>query len=323
MVAERSKLDFAYRYPFSKEAKEIVSGVGSNAIDYKYLDASKSQIEKALSNGIRYEEININSVKLDYIMTYLYSRMLISATKSAQLIRIYAMAEAKRSAEALLQADSTEIIKLARDMGLNLTKGFNGKSNSAKREELTIDFADFLKNSPFGKGFDLANQRLSGGAITLNRGVAVKLVENVISREIAKGLPINQQQLPKEVLNYAKTTRFNVVETQQTRRYSGGVGWVEKLLSTPIADVRHRTVNLILAPYLVNTKGLGVEQASKIIVDYIERCKALNPNTRITQRYIEYQCNYAKRRGLKPLSLERAKELLGLTLDTEQFFGSG
>jgi len=79
--------------------------------------------------------------------------------------------------------------------------------------------------------------------------------------------------------------------------------------------VRHRTVNLILAPYLVNTKQLEVEQAARIISDYIERCKQIDPNTKINERYIEYQCSYAKRRGLRPLSHERAKELLGSAVE--------
>ena len=74
-------------------------------------------------------------------------------------------------------------------------------------------------------------------------------------------------------------------------------------------------MNLILAPYLVNTKGLDVEQASRRIIVYIERCKQIDPSTKINDRYIEYQCNYAKRKGLRPLSMERARELLGEHID--------
>ena len=98
-------------------------------------------------------------------------------------------------------------------------------------------------------------------------------------------------------------------------KFSKTDNWVEKLLATPIADIRHRTVNLILAPYLVNTKGMSVDQATKIICEYIERCKLLDPATRVNERYVRYQCDYAKKRGLKVLSLDRAKELLGSALD--------
>ena len=90
----------------------------------------------------------------------------------------------------------------------------------------------------------------------------------------------------------------------------GAYAWIEKLLATPIVDVRHRSVNLILAPYFTNVKGLDEEEATKAVMEYIERCKAVNPNTRINEAYIRYQCKYAKNRGLKPLSLVKARELL-------------
>ena len=59
---------------------------------------------------------------------------------------------------------------------------------------------------------------------------------------------------------------------------------------------------------------MEVEQAVKIINEYIEKCKEIDPSTKINESYIRYQCSYAKRRGLKPLSLDRAKELLGNTI---------
>ena len=93
--------------------------------------------------------------------------------------------------------------------------------------------------------------------------------------------------------------------------------WIERLLQTPIPDVRHRTVNLILAPYLVNVRNMSPEEAFKVINDYIERCKKVNPDTKIGEQYIRYQCNYAKKRGMRPLALQKAKELLGGLVELE------
>ena len=40
-------------------------------------------------------------------------------------------------------------------------------------------------------------------------------------------------------------------------------------------------------------------------------CKGyINPDTKINEQYIMYQCRYAKSKGLKPLSLVKARELL-------------
>ena len=145
----------------------------------------------------------------------------------------------------------------------------------------------------------------------------IKILEQAVRKEISKGLPIKITDLPKQVIEYSKGLKLKPAAKIEVKAGKKSEEWIEKLLQTPIADVRHRTVNLILAPYLVNTKGYDVEQATKIINDYIERCKEIDPNTKITESYIRYQCNYAKRRGLKTLSLDRAKELLGSQVDLE------
>ena len=84
---------------------------------------------------------------------------------------------------------------------------------------------------------------------------------------------------------------------------------------TPIADVRHRTVNLILAPYLMNVKQKNEDEAVALIMEYISRCKEIEPNTNVNSTYVRYQCRYAKSKGLKPLSLTNARELLGDVLN--------
>ena len=79
--------------------------------------------------------------------------------------------------------------------------------------------------------------------------------------------------------------------------------------------MRHRVVNLILAPYLINVRGMSEEGAFKTISAYIERCRAVDPNTKVNDSYIKYQCAYAKKKGLRPLSLVHARELLGSYVD--------
>ena len=60
---------------------------------------------------------------------------------------------------------------------------------------------------------------------------------------------------------------------------------------------------------------MDVEQAVEIIKKYIDECKQLNPNTDVSETYIRYQCNYAKNKGMRPLSLSKARELLGEYVD--------
>ena len=309
-------LDFAYKYPFSSEAKELV-GRQRNEISVKYLESCSRHLENALNKRLGYSRVSIGSAKLDYLMAYLYSRMVLSAARRKDIIAEYAAAEAARSADAMLASEKEDMLKVAAELGLGISCAFD-LNNANPAEEFTIGFVDYVNNAPKIPEFGLVNQVMSAGMIRLNKTRMVKVVEQAALKEITKGLPIKAEDLPRQVVDFSKTLKFRTVEKELSKKGSGREDWIERLLETPIADVRHRTVNLILAPYLVNTKGLEVEQASRRIIAYIERCKQIDPSTRINDRYIEYQCNYAKRKGMKPLSIERAKELLGGQID----FGS-
>jgi len=317
MGAGSADLDFAYRYPFSSEAREIVNAHGDR-IDPKYLEMAGRHIDNATSRGIDYTEISMASIKTDYVMTYLYSRMLLSALRRSDLIKLYAMAEARRSSK-VLNSNSDDIIKVASELGIRITGTFNMRKDDAEIEEQAISFIDYAKYAPAIPSFGLVNQKLSGGTVVLSRSNMAKVLEQAIISEIMKGLPIKSADLPKQVVDYSKGLKFRVV-VETTVRIPGkrSEEWIEGLLNKPIADVRHRTVNLILAPYLTNTKGLSVDQAVSIIHDYIEKCKQIDPHTRINDSYIRYQCDYAKRKGMRPLSLDRAKELLDNQIDFEE-----
>lgn len=312
-------LDFAYKYPFSKQAKEIVSEEGSR-IDIKYLDMARKQIDIATTKGLEYNGIRMDSVKRDYVMAYLYSRMLLSALRRIDIIKRYADAEARRSSLALLGSNDSDLMEVASQLGIKIT-GTSSFSPGGKdgNGNMSIGFIDYVSNAPKLPGFELVNQKLSNGIVLLSRNNAIRVMERAIACEIMKGLPVKSNELPKQVVEYSKGIKPKALPiiTAGSRRGPRREEWIERLLGTPIADVRHRTVNLILAPYLVNSKGLDVETAIRIISEYIEKCKQVDPSTKINESYIRYQCSYAKKRGLRPLSLERAKELLGDQLEME------
>jgi DNA primase large subunit len=312
-------LDFAYKYPFSNEAKSIIDGLKITQVEQRYLRASKGQIDMALAEGISYKGTIMADVKTGYLITYAYSRMLVSAAKNAQLIERYAAAEAKRSAQALEDSDSDEMPRLAKELGMDAEPLYFNKDVAAGGPILSVGLSSFMKYSTKIKGLELVNQKLGSGRVLLAQNNAIRLLEEAMKMEILKGLPISSNLLPKEVVEFSKGAGFNVAVLAPRIAYSKADTWVDKLLQTPIPDIRHRTVNLILAPYLVNSKGMSVDQATKIISEYIDRCKLLDPATRINERYIRYQCDYAKKRGLKTLSLDRAKELLGGTIDVSVF----
>ena len=308
--------DFAYKYPFSNEAKSAMEKLQMARVEQRYLKASESHIKAAMEEGIEYRSTSLRDVKQEYIIIYVYSRMLLSAAKNMQLISSYAAAEAARSARALSVAGPDEMGKLVEELGLNADITEAGK-NSFDGTELKVPLEIFLRYAPRTKNLELVNQRLSKGKVSLSKDKAIRFIEETMKDEIAKGLPISAALMPKEIAEFSKTLKFAVRPSTAPLRYSSSDTWIDRLLQTPIPDIRHRSVNLILAPYLVNNKNMTVEDATKTISEYIERCKKLDPSTRINESYIRYQCTYAKKRGLRPLSLTRAKELFSGTIDID------
>jgi hypothetical protein len=76
-------------------------------------------------------------------------------------------------------------------------------------------------------------------------------------------------------------------ESHYTPR-SNTIGWIEKLLQTPIDDYRKNAVSLILAPYLINIKKLSYEDALNIINSWLIKCgklRQLDNNLKYTVKY--------------------------------------
>jgi hypothetical protein len=302
------EIDIAYKYPFSEEAKNVISEKGPKQIEYKYLELGKDRVEAAMNKKQSYFKIELENVKLGYIISYIYARMLVSASSNASLIKSFAAGEAKRSGMALRDEPASVIMRMAAQLSYNVS--------STNSDEFIVSFTEYLMKAPKSENFALVNMKLKNGFVILDRSELSKVLEHSVYLKVLTGLPIPKGQLPKEVVDYYASSKIKLPESAiKPSTFSQGSTWVDKVLATPIPDVRHRTVNLVLAPYLVNVKGMGVEEATELIKKYIEECKQLNPNTDVSETYIRYQCNYAKNKGMRPLSLVKARELLGEYVD--------
>ncbi len=299
-MPERDELDIAYKYPFSDEAKKLIKELDLRSIEQGQIAMGKSRLEEALKND-RLEYKDTNYGKSEFVVSYVYARMLISALKNGYLIKKYADAEAKRSMEAMEKDSEKNIMKIVKELGLEM---------EVRSGTFVMGFAQFLNNMPTDADFGLSNQRLRNGMIEFDKNQAIRVIGVAMSRAIAAGLPIKHENLPKSVIEHSKSVKLPMQKIEYRAR-GGSVGWIDRLLETPIPDCRHRTVNLILAPYLMNIKGMPVDAATAVISNYIGLCKTVNPDTKITDRYIRYQCEYAKSHGFKPLSLRRARTELG------------
>jgi hypothetical protein len=77
--------------------------------------------------------------------------------------------------------------------------------------------------------------------------------------------------------------------------------YIEKLLQNPVSDGRHRLVWLVITPYLVNVRKLGLEEAIKVTIQYLKKC---GWSDRRLEYLAEYHARRALRIGLRPPRLE-------------------
>ena len=292
-------LDFAYRYPFSKEAREIIAQ-SAGSIDDNLISMGKLRVEEDLNRAeISHSRLNMVDIKKAYVLSYVYSRMIISAIGNQIHLDRYVRSEAKRARSALESDTLPNMIKLMAELDLRM---------SYSDGRFIISLPSFLTFSSGDQGLSLVKQELGKGLVYLDKENAMGLIEKAIAAEVRRKLPIPLSDLPKRIIAESKGVKLPKINTRVEIR-EGSYRWIEKILSNPIGDVRHRTVNLILAPYLTNIKGLSEEEAASIIIEFIERCKQINPDTKVNSSYIKYQCKYSKSKGMKPLSFEKAREL--------------
>lgn len=308
-IPDDPRLDLAYKYPFLKDAKELVSKINPG-FDPKFMEQGRIRVEEALSEKrIGFQKANLRDLKYAYLMSYIYARMLVSALNSRSSILRYVDAESKRAADALKNDDPENLIRIANELNSGISKENGGFS---------MRFEKYLEYAPQTRSFALPMQELDKGIVSMNENITIGIIRRIIRQEIAKSLPIPKKELPREILEYSKRIKLpEIAIAVQNPNAEKRYAWIEKLLSMPIGDVRHRTVNLILAPYLTNIRGMSEADAAKVIINYIERCREIEPSTKINESYIRYQCKYSKNKGMRPLSFEKAKELLGGAINIE------
>ncbi len=318
IIMSDARLELAYKYPFLQSSKELLATMNVSKIESKHLNAALIRVNEAMKSGIvEFTKSQTESIQELYLISYVYSRMLVSATASMRsaysIIEAYAMSEANRACTAL-ESESIENLKNVCDqMGLSV---------SANSQSFSIPFHEYIKFSTTNPMVSLVFQKLGAGQVIMDKTQLMKFMRYAFFSVIAKGLPIEVKTIPKEVLGLTgKVDISQFVKKSERTTGRNTTGWIERLLNTPLPDFRHRLVNLILAPYLVNVRNLQIDEAVSIINEYIERCKRINPDTNVNPVYIRYQCNYAKRRGLKPYSLASARELMAGSIDFDYIGG--
>lgn len=90
------------------------------------------------------------------------------------------------------------------------------------------------------------------------------------------------------------------------------IGWIEKLLDTPIPDFRKYVIWKILCPYLVNIKKLSYEESFNLLENWLNSCDCCNKLSFNPKDEIKTRLRYVK--SYLPISLSKLK------IDNPDFF---
>jgi Primase X len=88
---------------------------------------------------------------------------------------------------------------------------------------------------------------------------------------------------------------------------SNTIGWIERLLQTPIEDYRKNAISLILAPYLITIRKYSYEQAFAAIKEWLNKCDTIKPLDSNFNLRINYSLKIALKDGYRPLKSETLK----------------
>lgn len=148
----------------------------------------------------------------------------------------------------------------------------------------------------------LVNQSVNRGKVFFNDNLLNDLFTDCARSSINVGLMnLRKGTFPKQLLEL-KTRMLQYIPP--SRKKAGKTYlYIEELMKYPVSDGRHRLVWLVLAPYLVNIKGLGEDEAIEKIRSYI----SVTGETREMKKFIEYNVKRARRNKLMPPTLRTLK----------------
>jgi hypothetical protein len=106
------------------------------------------------------------------------------------------------------------------------------------------------------------------------------------ARKQAKAYRVKSQAMAAQMALYRTLNKMPVADHIAAQAFGEGAHsqyahtkywYIDKLLQTPLEDFRKRSVDLLLAPFLITVKGMSDAVAETMIMNWLQRCNALKP----------------------------------------------
>ena len=240
----------AAKFPFLKESAEFVE---KNNADLESLLTSplyeparirgKERVLDALANSeVSYKPLMNDYDRLMEVMSYPYSRMIVSMVGDRFLTKRYALAEAVRMNKLLNGEDLRTVAVVSEELGITSSADADGI--------IHMGFHDYLMLSSRLKSIDwkLINTNIDKGKVLLPQDKFSRLMQNAFQDKIESELPL---MTPDEFRQYLKKDVEGITATlEETKKKfspTGGEGMKNEYLPPciiRILDMSHRGMNL-------------------------------------------------------------------------------
>jgi DNA primase large subunit len=180
------------------------------------LDRAEDRILRAITDALVIGKSPKDDVE---IASFPIAVMMVAKIADSFLKGRYALAEAKRVSNLLVEENAEKIIEIAYNFNWNV------RSVRFVIDTLTFNFAlhftDFLRNSIFFRNdkWKLVNRILLDGEVYLRKNEIVRLLEEEVRKHIEKKLEIQLGSLPSNVLNRLERLKTLVIEKNAETRF--------------------------------------------------------------------------------------------------------
>jgi len=162
-------LDFAARYPFTKEAREAIADL---EITEEIAAKAIGILLEALSGGLK-EKVLINDIeKKEWIATYAFARMVLGAMRNRYLIGKFAVAISKLARKKLNEETDENIEKIMREFGITVT------------EDNYIAIPQYLKFTPRDRHYALITRQIRSGFVKIKDEEKKRIIEEAIRKHV-------------------------------------------------------------------------------------------------------------------------------------------
>lgn len=301
------------KYPFLRRAREVLAELSPDDRDLprkEIIDQARYRMERAARNA----EVDIQNIRgwpqyrefgsrtrnelvhADVVEFYSFFVAVQGSAKDPFLTSCLAKSEAQRCKTFFMKERPEDLPQVFQEAtGLALVR--ESEDNFAIPVETYLAFASDhdLFEVPDWK---LTRLPLSRGVIHFETNRIKDLFTAIAGSLMASGMKaLRSQPVRADVLMLVRQLEPLIPRKEPSSR--ANYDYIEKLLKHRPTDGRHRLSWLVLAPYLVNIKGMDETSAIDTIMAYLGESRYA--------QFVRYQVRRAARQGLLPPSLSTLK----------------